>query len=206
MFLTHSFHAMTEEPKRPVTPFFMWMNNNRPMLTKEVGTSPGAVAKLASKKWKAMSDVDQKPFVDKAAKAKIAYEKALEAFIAAGGQVSKRKGKENQGGQNKKAKIEGCPKRPIGGGYGQFLAEVREELTEKLPPGPDRFIKVTKAAGEKWKALPADKKEPYNKLFQKKQKAYQVEYDKFMKEHGDKVGKNGEDNKDSEDESEEDEE
>jgi len=198
---------MTEQPKRPVTGFFMWMNNNRAMLTKEVGTSPGAVAKLASQKWKAMSDVDQKPFVDKSAKAKIAYEKALEAFKAAGGQVSKRKGnKENQGRPNKKRKLEGCPKRPIGGGYGQFLAEVREELTEKFPPGPGRFTKVTKAAGEKWKALPADKKEPYTKLFLKKQKAYQVEFDKFMKEHGDKVGKNGEDNEDGEDESEDDEE
>jgi len=195
---------MTEQPKKPGTPFFQWMNSNRATLTKEVGTAPGAVAKLASQKWNALSDAQKKPFVDKAEKAKIEYDKAMEAFKAAGGEVSKRKrkGKENQGGNRKLRKIEGCPKKPTGGGYGQFLAEVRAELTEKFPPGPGRFTQVTKAAGEKWKALPETKKEHYNKLYLEKQKVYQVEFDKFMKEHGDKVGKNDKDSDDGEDESE----
>lgn len=201
------FHAMPEEPKRPPTAFFMWMNNNRATFNKEVGTAPGAVAKLASQTWKSMSAADKKPYEDKAAKAFTSYDKDLEAFKAAGGVKGKRKQKENVGGQNKKlAKTEGCPKKPIGGGYGQFLAEVRAELTEKFAPGPRRFTQVTKAAGEKWKALPAAKKEHYNKLFLEKKKTYDVEFDKFMKEHADKVGEDGKDGEDGSEDDEDDEE
>lgn len=204
-FLTYHFHAMPEEPKRPQTAFFMWMNTNRERLNKEVGTAPGAVAKLASQTWKAMSIADKKPYEDKFSKAWTSYEKDLEAFKAAGGQARKRKQKENAGGNKKVAKREGCPKKPIGGGYGQFLAEVRAELTEKFPPGAGRFTQVTKAAGEKWKALPAAKQEHYNKMYQEKLKTYKVEFDKFMKEQGDleEDGKDGEDDGEDDEESDE---
>ena len=49
------------------------------------------MSKAAGDKWKAMSDVQKKPFNDKAAALKKEFEQAMEKFTASGGVAGKRR-------------------------------------------------------------------------------------------------------------------
>ena len=61
-------------------------------MIKECGTGKGSVvSKAAGDKWKAMSDVQKKPFNDKAAALKKEFEQAMEKFTASGGVAGKRR-------------------------------------------------------------------------------------------------------------------
>ncbi|XP_016471798.1 high mobility group B protein 7-like [Nicotiana tabacum] len=70
-------------PKRPPTAFFVFMDEFRQTFKaanpdcKSVST----VAKEGGEKWKSMTDEEKKPYQDKAAELKAAYEKALKQSI-----------------------------------------------------------------------------------------------------------------------------
>ena len=63
------------------------------------------------------------------------------------------------------------PKRPAGGGYGQYLAEKREAIKAALPKD-HKIMDVTKKAGELWRALTEAEKEKYIALFKKAREEY----------------------------------
>mmetsp|Transcript_14561 Transcript_14561/g.41412 ORF Transcript_14561/g.41412 Transcript_14561/m.41412 type:complete len:83 (-) Transcript_14561:226-474(-) len=64
----------------------MWLGENRDSLTKEAGTARGpVVGKLAGEKWKALSAAAKKPFEEKAAVLKAAYDKALSEWKESNG-------------------------------------------------------------------------------------------------------------------------
>jgi len=74
------------KPSRPQNAYWMWLGENREALAKEAGsTKPPVVAKLASEKWKAVSEEDRKPFEVKAAELRAAYDKAVEEWKNNGG-------------------------------------------------------------------------------------------------------------------------
>eukprot|EP00416_Gambierdiscus_australes_P040815 CAMPEP_0171102572 /NCGR_PEP_ID=MMETSP0766_2-20121228/58157_1 /TAXON_ID=439317 /ORGANISM="Gambierdiscus australes, Strain CAWD 149" /LENGTH=206 /DNA_ID=CAMNT_0011562891 /DNA_START=50 /DNA_END=670 /DNA_ORIENTATION=+ len=68
------------------------------------------------------------------------------------------------------------PKKPVGGAYGQFLAEKRADFAKACEG--QKASAVTKLAGESWKKLTDAEKEPY----QKKYEAAKVQFDKDMAE------------------------
>lgn len=71
------------KPKKAMSAYFLWLNENREQNVKEAGTSNlGAVAKLAGEKWKGMSADQRKVYEDKAAKLKAEYEKEMAAWKA----------------------------------------------------------------------------------------------------------------------------
>jgi len=206
--------AELQEPKKAMTAFFIYLNANREKLVKDMPPdrkSGGAGAsKFASEQWKVMSAAGKKPYEDKAAANKSVYDKALEAFKAAGGQVGKRKAekKEKKGKESKKAKrAKGGPKRPTGGGFGQYLNEVRKSVMEKLPPGSNKITDTAKVVAAQWKALPEDKQAPYKKLYEDKAKAYKIEFEKWKKEQPakDEEADDGEDGDDDEEDEDDDE-
>merc|ERR1712107_546285 len=91
------------------------------------------------------------------------FEKDMEAFKAAGGEVAKEiralrteKRKEKEG---KKKKDPNAPKRPQSA-YSIFLSENREAILKSLPAGASPITDVAKKAGEQWKALSAAAKKP----------------------------------------------
>jgi len=176
------------EPNKPSSSYWIWIGENRAQVMKEAGTGKGSVVgKLAGEKWKALSAAQKAPFEKKAATARAEYEKAMEKFVAAGGVKGKRRAekaeaKKAKGGkaEAKKAKKEarkasGAPKRPQNA-YWIWLADNREAVAKEA--GSMKGSVVGKLAGEKWKALSAAAKAP----FEKKAAASKAEYEKALEE------------------------
>ncbi|KAM5566350.1 high mobility group B protein 7-like [Rosa sericea] len=67
-------------PKRPLTAFFLFMNDFRKAYKEANPDSKGVkmVAKEGGEKWKLMTDEEKKPYMDKAAELKDEYKKTLE--------------------------------------------------------------------------------------------------------------------------------
>ena len=161
--------AATEEPKKAMTAYFLYLQANRDAVQKELGVKDfGPVTKELSARWKGLGAKEKASFEKQAADAKAEYEKAMEAFKAAGGvKGAKRKERkeEKDAKAAKKAKKEanaasGKPKKLAGGAYGRYLAHHRDEIQKSLPAG-SKCTAVSKAAGEQWKALSAKNKEKY---------------------------------------------
>jgi len=69
------------KPKKPQTAFLLFLNKNRISFNEEAGTkNPGEIGKLASEKWKALSDEDKEPFVKEADTAKAAYDVEMKKY------------------------------------------------------------------------------------------------------------------------------
>ncbi|CAK0813917.1 unnamed protein product [Prorocentrum cordatum] len=183
--------AELEEPRKPQNAYWIWLSESRDALTKEAGSAKGSVVgKLAGEKWKAMSAEARKPFEDRAAELKSAYEKAMEEFKSAGGQVGKRRLEKSEG---KKAKAEGKqakadkkakkdarassgkPSRPPSP-YWLWLGENREALAKEA--GSTKPPVVAKLASEKWKAVSEEDRKP----FEVKAAELRAAYDKAVEE------------------------
>lgn len=165
-----------EQPKKPMTAFFLYTEEQRPAITKQLGDEAkvkGAVIKTASEQWKALSEEAKAPYEKKAAEAKAAYDKAVEDFKASGGEIV-RKRKAGKDEKVKKDKDKDAPKKPAGGGYGRFLAANRKEIVESMPAGSNQTTDVAKAAGARWKALSDDEKKPYEEEFAAKMEEFRA--------------------------------
>merc|ERR1712131_25731 len=69
------------KPKKPQTAFLLFLNKNRVSFNEEAGTkNPGEIGKLASEKWKALSDNDKEPFIKEAETAKAAYDIEIKEY------------------------------------------------------------------------------------------------------------------------------
>mmetsp|Transcript_31853 Transcript_31853/g.47636 ORF Transcript_31853/g.47636 Transcript_31853/m.47636 type:complete len:203 (+) Transcript_31853:70-678(+) len=155
------------QPTKPPTGYWLWLSDKRSALTKELGKTKGSeVAKFAGERWKALSAADKKPYEDKAAKAKKEYDSKMEEFLAAGGVKNKRKMKESKDGKQggKKARADaraasGMPKRPPSA-YFQFMKENQEAIRKEVGPGKTASA-VGALGGQKWKAMTAAQKKPY---------------------------------------------
>merc|ERR550537_1274233 len=169
------------EPKKPLTAFFIYTNENRESVQKELGTKEmGPVAKCLSERFKGLSASAKAPFDKKAADLKAQYEKDLASFKAAGGvvgQARKEKRDAKSAKAAKKAKKEanaGKPKAPAGGAYGVFLAMNRAELSKKVPAGAP-CTAISKVASEAFKNLSAKEKEVYEAKYKEKKAVYEEE-------------------------------
>lgn len=157
-----------DKPKKPTNAYSLWLGQNRPALVKEAGTSQVAViGKLAGQKWNAMSEAQKAPFEEQFAQAKALYQKAIEEYEAAGGQVDKPKSKKTDGPQ--------APKKPASS-YMIWLSENRPAIV--LEAGTSQVGVVGKLAGEKWKKMTAKQKAVYDT----KAEAAKEEYAKAVAE------------------------
>merc|ERR1712028_192477 len=114
--------------------------------------------------------------------------------------MGKRKAKDG-----KKKKDPNAPKRPAGGGYGQFLADNRSKIVASLPKD-HKMTDVGKAAGVQWKALSDAAKKPYEEKYQKKQATYKAAMEEYKKNNPDPVGEDEDEDEDEDEEDEEEEE
>jgi len=163
----------TEQPKKPMTGFFLFLTEKRASIVSELGDQAkvrGMVSKTGGDKWRAFSVAEKAPFEKKAAAAKADYDKAVAKFKASGGEIVRKRKADKNGKKPKKDK--NAPKKPAGGGYGVYVAEHRAEIVKSLPAGSNKITDVSKKAGERWKALSADQKKPYEDKFHLKQKEY----------------------------------
>merc|ERR1712060_875177 len=139
-----------------------------------MGKPVTAVVKLASERFKALSDSDKSDWEKKYKDAQAQYEKDMEAFLAAGGEKAaiKRKSNDDDGASKKQKKDPDAPKRPAGGAYGCFIAKHRETFTKECEGKP--VTAISKLAGERWKELSAEDKTPFEEEYQAKFAAYQA--------------------------------
>ncbi|KAJ4889569.1 High mobility group B protein 3 [Raphanus sativus] len=70
------------KPKRPASAFFVFMEDFRQTYKKEHpnNKSVAAVGKAGGEKWKSLSDSEKAPYVAKADKRKVEYEKTMKAY------------------------------------------------------------------------------------------------------------------------------
>merc|ERR1712194_975665 len=133
------------------------------------------VAAPKAKAGKAKGPEDAKtPYEKKAATAKAAYDSAVEKFKASGGEIV-RKSKSDKADKGGKAKKDNnAPKKPSGGGYGQYLSQHQADIVKSLPAGSNPISDVAKAAGARWKALSESEKKPYEEKFVEKMKEFRT--------------------------------
>jgi len=170
-----------EQPKKPMTAFFLYLEEHRPSIVEKLGQEAkvrGIIAKTAGEQWRNLAAEIKAPYEKKAAAAKAEYDAALESFKQTGGEVV-RKRKADKDAKPKKDKD--APKKPSGGGYGVFLSENREKIVKSLPAGSNVISDVAKTAGAQWKALSGDEKKPYEEKYAEKMKEYQVAMEEYSK-------------------------
>ena len=70
------------KPKRPASAFFVFMEEFRKQYKEKHpnNKSVAAVGKAGGDKWKSMSDAEKAPYIGKADKRKVEYEKTLQAY------------------------------------------------------------------------------------------------------------------------------
>jgi len=134
----------------------------------------GLTIKIVSEQWKGLSEDAKAPYEKKAAVAKAEYDSAVETYKASGGVIMRKSkaAKASKGAKAKKDKY--APKRPSGGGYGQYLAENRAELLKCLPADCNPISDVAKLAGARWKTLSEAQKLPYESKFAEKMKEFKA--------------------------------
>jgi len=167
-----------EQPKKVTGGAFgQYMAEHRPALLKECAGKPvTASVKLGSERFKALSDDGRQKYQDKYEKAAADYKVAMEKFLAGGGEIAPRKSKKDKEGKKaaKKEKDPNAPKKPTMGGYGQFMAEKREEVKASLPKD-HKITDIAKKVAELFKALSEDEKKKYDEMFKKAQGEYNKE-------------------------------
>jgi len=70
------------------------------------------------------------------------------------------------------------PKKPAGGGFGQFMAAKRAEFVKECKGQP--ISAVQKLGSERWKQVSESEKESYNNAFKEAQKKYNTDMEKFL--------------------------
>lgn len=164
-----------QQPKKVTGGAFgRFLAEQRAALTEECKGKPAtAVVKLASERFKALGEAERKLYDDKYRGAVKQYEKDMEAFLAAGGEkkATKRNAAETEKG--KKAKDPEAPKKPVGGAYGIFQNEKREEFTKAVEAkGEKGFGPVAKMTSEAFKTLNEAEKAVYEQKYAQKVSAY----------------------------------
>lgn len=172
--------AALEEPKRPASAYFMYVNATRKAVQEELKTTDfGPVTKAQAERWKALGAAEKAKYEKQAADAKAKYQEELKAYTEAGGVVGqKRKEKKDA----KKAKADKAmkkeanadrPKKPAGGAFGVWLNKHRAEIQKSLPAGSP-CTAVAPVASAKWKAMSEADKAPFEKEYSELKEKYET--------------------------------
>jgi len=140
-------------------------------------TAVGPV-KLAGAAWKAMGDKEKAPYEKKYQEAKAKFEafKNSDAYEA-----PEKKEKKGHKGDAKPKKDKDAPKKPVGGAYGVFGNEKREEFKAKaVAAGDNSFGGGAKLASVAWKAMSDADKASYQKKYEAAKAKYDVDLAKYQ--------------------------
>lgn len=163
--------AAVEEPSKPQSAYFLYVNATRLAVQKELGVKAfGPVTKVQADRWKTLAAGEKAKYETEAAELKAKYERDLAVYKEAGGVVGqKRQDKKDA----KKAKAEKAakkeanadkPKKPAGGAFGVWLNKHRAEIQKSLPAGSP-CTAVAPVASAKWKAMSEAEKVPFEQEY-----------------------------------------
>lgn len=165
-----------EQPKKVTGGAFgRFLSEKRPEFLRACSGQPAtAVVKLASERFKTLSEAEKAVYQKKYEQAVQQYNKDMEAFLAAGGEkkAGKRKADNDDKRAKKRNKDPEAPKKPAGGAFGCFLAKHRAEFMEQTKGKP--ITAVTKLASENWKQLSEVEKKPYEAAYTAKLETYKA--------------------------------
>lgn len=190
--------AALEEPKKPASAYFLYVNATRKAVQEELKTTDfGPVTKAQADRWKALGAGEKAKYEKQAADAKVKYEEELKAYTEAGGVVGqKRKEKKDA----KKAKADKAlkkeanadrPKKPAGGAYGVWLNKNRKEIQKSLPAGSP-CTAVAPVASARWKAMSEADKAPFLKEYEELKAKYDTEMKAWKEAKGAAAEEEGE--------------
>jgi hypothetical protein len=152
------------QPKRPQSAYFLWMNENRPTIkAANPEASIGELGKIMGKAWGALTDAEKEPYKEQQLALKEEYDEAMKNFVPT-------EGWEDAGPKKKKQKDPNMPKRPLSA-YFIWMNDVRAAMKEKNPEASTG--ELGKLMGAAWNALSDDEKAP----FQEKQAELKAQYD-----------------------------
>jgi len=149
-----------EEPRRPKSAYFCYLETVRASITEELGSGKGsAVVKVAAERWGILSAEEKAPFESKAAELKAAYTKSFVSFLSRGG--VRRMKKKMLETPKKLRKIPRDPNQPLKPktAFFLFLDSERASIGEEM--GSKKGSVVVKRAAEKWKDVTDDVKAPF---------------------------------------------
>jgi len=150
-----------DAPKRARTAFNFFLDSFREQYKKENPDAKGVVGvtRAGSEKWRGMTATDKEPFEAQAHVAREEYNRKKEEYEA-------------NGGAAKFKLMKGPPRPPTA--YFMFLNEFREQY-KKDHPDVKGIKEMSKEAGEKWRGMDINTKEPY----EIKARAAKEEYNKL---------------------------
>eukprot|EP00467_Chlorarachnion_reptans_P007869 CAMPEP_0114505740 /NCGR_PEP_ID=MMETSP0109-20121206/11022_1 /TAXON_ID=29199 /ORGANISM="Chlorarachnion reptans, Strain CCCM449" /LENGTH=819 /DNA_ID=CAMNT_0001684215 /DNA_START=201 /DNA_END=2660 /DNA_ORIENTATION=+ len=163
-----------KRPKRARNAFTFFSSATRKKVEEE---NPEAkfveVGKLLGERWKALSEEEKKPFMDKANEDKERYQKEKAQFD-----------EENPGeaGSKRKRKDKNAPKRAKSA-FMLFVQKRRKTVKEENPNL--KFGEISKLMGEKWKELPDDEKKEFLNAAKNDKIRAEKEKEKYDEEHKD---------------------
>ncbi|CRL01794.1 CLUMA_CG015010, isoform A [Clunio marinus] len=176
--------GLPQRPKKPLTPYFRFLTEIRPKVTKEnPNLSITDTVKLCAKKWAECDENIKRPYEE-------AYMKEKEKFI---NEIAKYESKltdehramisearedmeiqKEKRAYRKKIRENDKPKKPASG----FLRYLKEmNATESR--GDKKFHDHVKSIAEKWNALPESKKNVYNEACRNENIKYKQELTKW---------------------------
>jgi len=171
------------EPKRPMTAYFLFMNDKRAEIKAENPDAGVAeVAKLGGAMWKNVSDTDKAKWTAKHEEAKQAYEVAMKEYRRkiADGEIEAPSGGggATKGKRVKMEKDPNAPKKPSSA-YFLFMNEKRAQVKEE---NPDASIGDTaKIIGALWGKMSAEDKEGWNAKYEVAKERYNEEFNEYQR-------------------------
>lgn len=194
---TLSAMATADALKKPTSAYWMWLNDNRERISKELGGSRvSEVAKRASVLWKELAEPEKRVYEEKAKARKEEYERLIsteegrkaldEKKAAASADKAAKQQVETERLQKLAAKEEKRNERLTNvalksiqkdeqlkkprSAYWIWLGENREKIASAL--GTSKGSDVAKKGGEMWKMVPEAEKAPFEEKARKEKEAY----------------------------------
>jgi len=185
-FARGSFSVLAMAVKKPQSAYFLWMNANREKFIAELNGEKGfgPMAKLASEKWKVITEAEKKPFDEQAKKEKDAFEEYKKTEEGQKALGEKKEAKQDKKDAKIKKDIKSAVKsvekddklkRPLSS-YFMWINANRDGVVAKMEGKPSTG-EITKKCADVWRNLSEAEKKPWDD----KAKKAKDEHDDFLK-------------------------
>lgn len=158
---------VSNAPKRPIGPFFIYMKENRARIIREhPEASFTQIPKIASDEWKSLKPAVTSKYVAMAEKDKQRYTNEMKTYVPDPEDKKKKR----------KKKDPNAPKRPSSA----YIMYVKSRLEQVKKAHPDfKMTQVMTTLGSEWKALDARGKRSFEDIAAKDKIRYNNEMAKF---------------------------
>mmetsp|Transcript_49581 Transcript_49581/g.148084 ORF Transcript_49581/g.148084 Transcript_49581/m.148084 type:complete len:202 (+) Transcript_49581:58-663(+) len=191
--------------KRAVSAYWLWLGENRALITQKYGLEGkrgSEVTKKAGEVWKAIGPAEKKKYEELAAKDKARYEEEVKVL---GKRIRKKKNDKEPKRAKKAKRDKDAPKRPMSA-YFLWTQESREAITKKYNLAKTGGPEYTRKAAEEWKQVSDVVRMQYERKAAAAREQYRKDMQAYMKKKQEEGGNAEEEEGEYEEEAEEEEE